>query len=189
MFAAILQTPESSSELSRRLCTAEVRGSNPLGSTPRNGPTVGKTKENRQGHPQTNAMQPYCNALLEVDVEAGDVRTGAREAEDNGLAEPRSCLRDDGAPAVEKIRARSTVSRLRGSLRQTNCAAMVSAPDPMGDCLSRESLCKAGRSTECSAVSWKCPRVRRRIKKVEEEAFTGQCTRLLLRSFAGTLKM
>jgi hypothetical protein len=32
-FAAILQAPETSSKLSCRLCTAEVRGSNPLGST------------------------------------------------------------------------------------------------------------------------------------------------------------
>src|ERR687897_3824247 len=32
-FAAVLQTLESSSKASRRLCTAEVRGSNPLGST------------------------------------------------------------------------------------------------------------------------------------------------------------
>ena len=32
-FAAILQTPERFSKVSRRLCTAEVRGSNPLGST------------------------------------------------------------------------------------------------------------------------------------------------------------
>jgi hypothetical protein len=30
----MLQTPEISSNLSYRLCTAEVRGSNPLGSTP-----------------------------------------------------------------------------------------------------------------------------------------------------------
>ena len=33
LFAAILRSPESSSKVSRRLCTAEVRGSNPLGST------------------------------------------------------------------------------------------------------------------------------------------------------------
>ena len=46
-------------------------------------------------------MQPYCNALLEVDV----------EAEDPGhvLRQPR---------------------RMRGSLRQTDCAANVSVPDP-----------------------------------------------------------
>ena len=34
-FAAILQASESSSKVSRRLCTAEVRGSTSLGSTPR----------------------------------------------------------------------------------------------------------------------------------------------------------
>jgi hypothetical protein len=34
VFAAILQAPESSGKVWRRLCTAEVRGSNPLGSTP-----------------------------------------------------------------------------------------------------------------------------------------------------------
>jgi hypothetical protein len=34
-FAAILQTPERFSKVSCRLCTAEVRGSTPLGSTPR----------------------------------------------------------------------------------------------------------------------------------------------------------
>jgi hypothetical protein len=33
VFAANLQTLESSSKASRRLCTAEVRGSTPLGST------------------------------------------------------------------------------------------------------------------------------------------------------------
>jgi hypothetical protein len=33
VFADILQTPESSSKLPCHLCTAEVRGSNPLGST------------------------------------------------------------------------------------------------------------------------------------------------------------
>jgi hypothetical protein len=33
VFADILQTPESSSKLPCRLCTTEVRGSNPLGST------------------------------------------------------------------------------------------------------------------------------------------------------------
>jgi hypothetical protein len=33
VFAGILQAPESSSNVSYRLCTAEVRGSNPLGST------------------------------------------------------------------------------------------------------------------------------------------------------------
>jgi methylglyoxal synthase len=33
MFAAILHAPESSGKLSRRLCTAEARGSSPLGST------------------------------------------------------------------------------------------------------------------------------------------------------------
>ena len=32
LFAALLQTPEMSSKASCRLCTAEVRGSNPLGS-------------------------------------------------------------------------------------------------------------------------------------------------------------
>jgi hypothetical protein len=32
-FAAVLQALESSSKASTRLCTAEVRGSNPLGST------------------------------------------------------------------------------------------------------------------------------------------------------------
>ena len=31
----ILQAPEISSKVSYRLCTAEVRGSNPLGSTPK----------------------------------------------------------------------------------------------------------------------------------------------------------
>ena len=33
LFAAILQAPERPSNVSRRLCTAEVGGSNPLGST------------------------------------------------------------------------------------------------------------------------------------------------------------
>jgi hypothetical protein len=33
VFAAILQATESSGRVLRRLCTAEVRGSNPLGST------------------------------------------------------------------------------------------------------------------------------------------------------------
>jgi hypothetical protein len=33
VFAAILQAPETSSELSCRLCTAEGVGSNPIGST------------------------------------------------------------------------------------------------------------------------------------------------------------
>jgi hypothetical protein len=36
-FAAILQAPETSSKLACRLCTAEVRGSNPLGSTEKTG--------------------------------------------------------------------------------------------------------------------------------------------------------
>ena len=36
LFAAILQVPERPSKLSRRLCTAEVGGSNPLGSALKN---------------------------------------------------------------------------------------------------------------------------------------------------------
>jgi hypothetical protein len=40
-FAAILQTPERVSKPSHRLCTAEVRGSTPLGSTLESAHTAG----------------------------------------------------------------------------------------------------------------------------------------------------
>jgi hypothetical protein len=45
-FAATLQTTEISSNLSYRLCTAEARGSSPLGSTNENGRFAGKTQHN-----------------------------------------------------------------------------------------------------------------------------------------------
>jgi hypothetical protein len=53
VFAAILQASESFSKVSCRHCTAEVRGSNPLGSTLENRYFAGKTQvKNKHSHCQ-----------------------------------------------------------------------------------------------------------------------------------------
>jgi hypothetical protein len=56
VFAGILQAPETSSKLSCRLCTAEVRGSNPLGSTSEKRIFAGKKQAGKQGRKDDPAL-------------------------------------------------------------------------------------------------------------------------------------
>ncbi len=60
LFAAILQTPERPSKVSRRLCTAEAKGSSPLGSTSERGCLSALTGKQE---PWSASRIYYCNPL------------------------------------------------------------------------------------------------------------------------------
>jgi hypothetical protein len=93
LFAAILQAPETSSKLVIRLCTAEVRGSIPLGSTLEICGFAGKTR--RKGEHPGCYPGPYAATVQQRGGEyAKVIVSGFYDLWSGGIPEIRSDLRN-----------------------------------------------------------------------------------------------